>query len=332
MNQNNQQDSRIVIINSTGNEKVMQFASEKVKKPVAKEVTIRHRAIGLNFIDIYHRSGLYPLPLPSKLGLEASGVIEEVGPGVSHLAVGDRVVYASMPLGAYCEVRTMKADQICRLPKDISFDGGASIMLKGLTVEYLFHRTTKIQQGDTILFHAAAGGVGLIACQWARSLGVNLIATAGSDEKCALALKYGATHAINYKNDNFVEVVKSLTNSIGVDVVMDSVGRDTFEGSLDCLKPLGMMISFGNASGKVPPFDIGRLQAKGSLKITRPTLFNPHLLSRKNCKEMAEHLFKKIQNKEIQINIGEKYLFEEIADAHKSMELRKTIGSSIITL
>ena len=280
-----------IIIQATGNATIMKFQKVKLPEVDADEVYIKHKAIGLNFIDIYHRTGIYPLPMPTGLGLEASGVVEEVGKEVTHLQVGDRVAYASNPVGAYCESRVMPAAQVCKLPNSISFKEGAAIMLKGLTTQYLFHSTTPIKKGDTVLFHAGAGGVGLIACQWAKSEGIRLIATAGSEEKCALALAFGATHCINYKSQDFLNEVKNFTNGDGVDVVMDSVGKATFEKSLDCLKPLGMMISYGNASGKVPPIDIGLLQAKGSLKLTRPTLFNPHLSSHDNCQKMSKHLY-----------------------------------------
>ena len=324
--------SKVVKIMNPGEAEEMTFCDFKLPEVGLNEVQIRHKAIGLNFIDIYHRSGVYPLEMPTGLGMEGSGVIEKVGESIKSLKVGDRVAYASTTLGSYSEARVMPATQLCKLPDSISFEQGAAIMLKGLTVQYLFHNTTPLAKGDIILFHAAAGGVGLIACQWAKSEGINLIATAGSDEKCNLAMEYGAVEAINYKKDDFVERVKDLTNGEGVDVVMDSVGKDTFEGSLDCLKPLGMMISFGNSSGKVPPFDIGLLQSKGSLKLTRPTLFNPHLNSSHKCNEMSAKLFKKIQSKDIKITIGQTFPFERIVEAHKALENSETKGSTVITL
>ena len=262
--------------------------------------------------------------------MEAAGVVTDVGENVSHIKVGDRVAYASSQLGAYCNARTMPAAQVCKLPDEISFEEGAAIMLKGLTVEYLFHRTTTINSGDTILFHAAAGGVGLIACQWAKSEDITLIGTAGSEEKCKLALKNGASHMINYREENFLEKVLELTEGKGVPVVMDSVGKDTFEASINCLQPLGMMISFGNSSGKVPPVDIGLLQAKGSLKLTRPTLFNPHLSSFEKCQTMANHLFEKIISEKIKIVIGQTFAFEDIPKAHEALQAGKTIGSTVI--
>jgi NADPH2:quinone reductase len=264
--------------------------------------------------------------------MEASGIVLEVGEGVRHLKIGDRVAYASNPLGAYTEARTMPATLVCKLPEEISFEEGAAMMLKGLTVQYLFHKTTPLSAGDKVLFHAAAGGVGLIACQWAKSEGIELIGTAGTDKKCKMAIEYGATHAINYKTDDFTKKCLELTNGKGVPVVMDAVGKDTFEGSLNCLEPLGMMISFGNTSGKVPPVDIGLLQTKGSLKLTRPTLFNPHLASHESCQDIAEALFKKVLSKDVKIPIGQTFKFEDIAEAHIALEASKTVGSTVITL
>ncbi|MEC8580528.1 MAG: quinone oxidoreductase, partial [Pseudomonadota bacterium] len=294
-------------------------------------VRINHKVCGLNFIDCYQRSGLYPMNLPHAMGMEASGVVDAVGEGVTHLKVGDRVAYASQPPGAYCEARVMPAAQVCPLPDGISFEEGAAMMLKGLTTQYLFHRTTPLKAGDTVLFHAAAGGVGLIACQWAKSEGIRLIGTAGTDEKCQLALDHGASDCINYRDEDWVAKVKELTDGKGVDVVMDSVGKDTFEGSLDCLKPLGMMISFGNASGAVPPFNIGTLGAKGSLKITRPTLFT-HIADHATCQDMAQQLFAKVLSGDVKIRIDQRFPLDQVADAHRSLEARKTTGSTVLTI
>ena len=326
------QSVKSISIDTVGGVEVMKFIETALRKPAQNEVTIEHKAIGLNFIDVYHRMGIYPLPLPSGLGMEAAGVILEVGESITHLAPGDRVAYASTPLGAYAEARTMQAAQVCKLPDTISFEEGAAIMLKGLTVQYLFHNTTPISPGDKILFHAAAGGVGLIACQWAKSEGITLIGTAGTDAKCSLALEYSAAHTINYKTEDFTKKCLELTAGAGVDVVMDSVGKDTFEQSLDCLKPLGMMISFGNTSGKVPPVDLGLLQTKGSLKLTRPTLFNPHLASQENCQSMSQTLFKKILDKDVKITIGQTFKFTDIAKAHLALESGQTVGSTVLTL
>jgi NADPH:quinone reductase len=295
-------------------------------------VTVAHHAIGLNYIDTYHRSGLYPLPMPTGLGSEAAGIVTAIGAGVTHLNIGDRVAYAGGGPGAYAEARTLAAAQVVRLPDGISFETAAAMMLKGLTTHYLFRRTVPITANDTILFHAAAGGVGLIACQWARSEGIPLIATAGTDDKCQMALDHGATHAINYRNTpDFAVRVRELTGGKGVDVVMDGVGKDTFEGSLNSLRPLGMMISFGNASGKVPPFDLGILAAKGSLKITRPTLF-AHTADPATLQQMASELFEKVQSGAISIRIDQRFRLENVADAHRALESRATTGATILTV
>ncbi len=323
--------AKTVIIEEFGGSDQLKVVDRDVGEPKAGEVRIAHRAVGLNFIDVYQRTGLYPLELPTALGMEASGVIEAVGEGVTHLKVGDRAAYAAMPPGSYCEARVMPAAQVCPLPDRVSFEEGAAMMLKGLTVQYLFHRTTPIKAGDTVLFHAAAGGVGLIACQWARSEGINLIGTAGTDEKCALALEHGANHCINYNDQDFTAKVRELTDGKGVDVVMDAVGASTFEGSLDSLKPLGMMISFGNASGPVPPFNIGLLGPKGSLKITRPTLFT-HIADHATCQDMAAQLFAKVQSGDVKIRIDQSHALHDIRAAHDALEARKTTGSTILTV
>ena len=323
--------NRTVIINEFGGSNKLKVVDYPINEPGIGEIRISHKACGLNFIDVYQRTGLYPLDLPHALGMEGSGIIEAIGDNVSHLKVGDRVAYASMPPGSYCGKRVMPAAQVCPLPDEISFEQGAAMMLQGMTVEYLFGRTTPIKAGDTVLFHAAAGGVGLIACQWAKSENITLIGTAGSDEKCKLALENGATHCINYNKNNFEEKVKDLTNGVGVDVVMDSVGQSTFEGSLNCLKPLGMMITFGNASGPIPPFNLGQLGAKGSLKITRPTLFT-HIGNHDVCQEMANNLFTKVISGQIKIIIGQKFPLSDIALAHDSLESRMTTGSTILTI
>lgn len=323
--------ARTVILRDTGGPEVMSIEDRPVGDPSKGEVRIHHKACGLNYIDVYHRSGVYPLQLPHGIGMEASGVIEAVGEGVTHLKVGDRAAYASQPPGAYCEARVMPAAQICPLPDAISFEDGAAMMLQGMTVEYLFHRTVPLKAGDTVLMHAAAGGVGLIACQWAKSEGITLIGTAGSDAKCQLALDHGATHMINYATGDFVARVRELTGGRGVDVVMDAVGKDTFEGSMDCLRPVGMMISFGNASGMVPPVDLGMLGKKGSLQITRPTLFI-HIADHGTCQAMAKHLFDKVISGAVTINIGQTYPLDRVADAHRDLEDRKTTGSTILTL
>jgi NADPH2:quinone reductase len=323
--------AKTAIIEKAGGPDEFRIVDRDVGAPGPGELRIAHKACGLNFIDVYQRSGLYPMEMPQALGMEAAGVVEAVGEGVTHLKPGDRAAYAAQPPGAYCEARVMPAAQVCPLPDGIGFDTGAAMMLKGMTVEYLFHRTTPLQRGDTVLFHAAAGGVGLIACQWARSEGITLIGTAGTDEKCALALEHGADHCINYRSEDFAARVRDLTGGRGVDVVMDSVGRDTFDGSLDCLRPLGMMISFGNASGPVPPFNLGVLGQKGSLKLTRPTLFT-HIADHATCQEMARRLMDKVQAGDVKVRIDQRFALDDVAKAHRALEARKTTGSTVLTL
>ncbi len=323
--------AKTAIIEAHGGPEQFRIVDQQIGEPGPGEIRIRHKAIGLNFIDVYQRAGLYPMTLPHALGMEAAGIIEAVGDGVTHLKVGDRAAYAATPPGAYTEARVMPATQVCPLPDAISFDEGAAMMLKGLTTQYLFRRTTPIAKGDTVLFHAAAGGVGLIACQWAKSEGITLIGTAGTDEKCQLALDHGATHCINYRTEDWVARVKELTGGKGVDVVMDAVGADTFEGSLDSLRPLGFMISFGNASGPVPPFSVGLLAQKGSLKITRPTLFT-HIADHATCQKMARDLFEKVEVGTVKLRIDQRFPLADVAEAHRALEARKTTGSTILTL
>ncbi|WP_281968020.1 quinone oxidoreductase family protein [Roseovarius nanhaiticus] len=319
------------IIEEHGGPERFKLVERDVGAPGPGEVRIAHKAVGLNFIDVYQRTGLYPMELPHAMGMEAAGVIEAVGEGVTHLKEGDRAAYASNPPGAYAEARVMPAAQVCPLPEGISFEEGAAMMLKGMTAEYLFHRTTPLKSGDTVLFHAAAGGVGLLACQWARSEGITLIGTAGSDEKCQLALDHGAAHCINYRSGDWAATVRELTDGKGVDVVMDAVGKDTFDGSLSSLRPLGMMISFGNASGPVPPLDIGILGKKGSLKITRPTLFT-HIADHETCQAMARHLAEKVLSGDVKITIGQRFALRDVAKAHEALEARKTTGSTILEI
>jgi NADPH2:quinone reductase len=263
--------------------------------------------------------------------MEAAGVVEAVGEGVTHLAPGDRAAYASAPPGAYCDRRVMGAAQVCKLPDALSFEQGAAMMLKGLTVQYLFRRTLPLEAGDVVLFHAAAGGVGLIACQWAKAMGVTLIGTAGTAEKCALAKAHGAAHTINYRTENFVERVREITGGQGVKAVMDSVGADTWEGSLDCLRPFGLMVSFGNASGKVPPLDLGVLAAKGSLHVTRPTLFT-HIGDHARCQAMAADLFGMVESGAVKIEVAQRFPLEDVRAAHEALEARKTTGATVLTL
>lgn len=323
--------AKTAIIEAHGGPEQFRIVDMPVGEPGAGEVRIRHHACGLNFIDCYQRSGLYPMELPHALGMEAAGVIEAVGAGVTHLSVGDRAAYACTPSGAYTEARVMPAAQVCPLPDAISFEEGAAMMLKGLTTHYLFRRTTPIERGDTVLFHAAAGGVGLIACQWAASEGIRLIGTAGTDEKCALAVEHGAAECINYRTEDWVAQVRDLTGGKGVDVVMDAVGADTFDGSLDCLRPLGFMISFGNASGPVQPFELAKLAQKGSLKITRPTLF-AHIAEHETCQQMARELFEKVTSGDVKIRIGQRFALDDVADAHRALEARKTTGQTILVV
>ena len=321
-------------IRQPGGPDALEMVDVNVGEPGPGQVRIRHHAIGLNFIDVYHRTGLYPLQLPASIGMEGSGVIEAVGEGVTHLQVGDRAAYASEPPGSYCEVRVMPAQCVCKLPDGISFETGAAMMLKGLTAQYLLLKTRPVEglvPGDFVLFHAAAGGVGLIACQWAKALGLQLIATAGSDAKCQLALANGAAHAINYKAEDFAARVKEITGGQGVKVVYDSVGKDTWDKSLDCLRPFGLMASFGNASGPVAPFAPGVLGAKGSLYLTRQTLFT-HMRSRESTQAMADALFAVVLSGEVKIHIAQRYALADVQQAHRDLEARKTTGSTILTL
>jgi NADPH2:quinone reductase len=278
---------------------------------------------------VYFRTGLYPQTLPAGIGMEGAGVVEAVGEGVTHVKPGDRVAYAGHPPGAYAEVRVMPAAPLVKLPDAIDFETGAAMMLQGMTVQYLLRRTYAVKPGDTILFHAAAGGVGLIACQWARALGVNLIGTVGSDDKAELAKAHGAAHVINYKRENFVERVKEITGGRGVPVVYDSIGKDTFTGSLDCLSPLGMMVSFGSASGPVPPFSLQELASRGSLFITRPTLFT-YVARREDLEATAQDLFDMVSSGKVKIDINQRYALKDAAQAHIDLESRKTTGSSIL--
>ncbi|PQA79177.1 quinone oxidoreductase [Rhodoferax sp. TS-BS-61-7] len=326
--------SRAIHIAQHGGPEQLQLVQVTVGEPGPGEVRIRHHAVGLNFIDVYQRTGLYPQQLPVQLGMEAAGVVEAVGEGVTHLKVGDRAAYASNPPGAYCEVRVLPAKCVCKLPDAISFETGAAMMLKGLTAQYLLKRTLPqggLNPGDFVLFHAAAGGVGLIACQWAKALGLRLIGTAGSDAKCALALANGAEFAINYAADDFAARVKEITGGKGVKVVYDSVGKDTWDKSLDCLAPFGLMASFGNASGPVAPFAPGMLGAKGSIYVTRQTLFT-HIATREATQAMADDLFAVVQSGAVKIHIAQRYTLENVQQAHKDLEARQTTGCTILTL
>lgn len=320
---------KAIRINSVGGPEVMEYVDVEVGDPGPGEARVRQAACGLNYIDVYFRTGAYPQPLPAGLGMEGSGVVEAVGEGVTHVKPGDRVAYAGRPTGAYAEARVMPASILVRLPDAIDLETGAAMMLQGLTVQYLFRRTFPLKGGETILFHAAAGGVGLIACQWARALGVTMIGTVGSDEKAALAKAHGCTHTINYNKENFVERVKDITGGKGVPVVYDSIGKDTFLGSLDCLSPLGMMVSFGSASGAVPPFSLQELASRGSLFITRPTLFT-YTAKREDLDAMAADLFAVVESGKVKIDINQRYALKDVAQAHRDLESRKTTGSTIL--
>jgi NADPH:quinone reductase len=326
--------TRAVRIDQHGGPEQMKVVDVTVGEPGPGEIRIRHHAVGLNFIDVYQRTGLYQLPMPATLGMEGAGVVEAVGTGVTHLKAGDRAAYASHPPGSYSEVRVLPAKNVCKLPDAIDFDTGAAMMLKGLTAQYLLKRTLPqggLKEGDFILFHAAAGGVGLIACQWARALGLQLIGTAGSDAKCALAKENGAAHAINYSKEDFLPRVKEITGGRGVKVVYDSVGKDTFDKSLDCLQPFGLMACFGNASGPVPPFAPGNLAGKGSLYLTRQTLFT-HIATRERTQEMADDLFGVVTSGKVKIRIDQRFALAEVQQAHRDLEARKTTGCTILTL
>jgi NADPH:quinone reductase len=326
------QSSRAVRIHRTGGPEEMVIDTVEVGEPGPGQVRIRHHAIGLNFIDVYQRTGLYNNPLPLQLGMEGAGVIEAVGEGVTHLKAGDRAAYAANPPGSYCDLRVMPAMNVCKLPEAISFETGAAMMLKGLTAQYLLKRCKPVEglePGDFVLFHAAAGGVGLIACQWAKALGLQLIGTAGSDDKCALAKSLGAAHVINYRTENFTQRVKEITGGEGVKVVYDSVGKDTWDGSLDCLRPFGLMVSFGNASGPVAPFAPGILGPKGSIYVTRQTLFS-HIVSRETTQAMADDLFAVVQSGQVNIRIDQRFALTEVQAAHRSLESRATTGCTIL--
>jgi NADPH:quinone reductase len=310
---------------------VLRWEEVEVGKPGRGEVRLRHTAVGLNYIDVYHRTGLYPIQTPAIPGLEAAGVVEEAGAGVADLKAGDRVAYASPPVGAYSESRLMPADRLVKLPADISDTTAAAMMLRGMTAQYLLDRTYAVKPKDTILVQAAAGGVGLILCQWAKHLGATVIGTVGSDEKAALAKEHGCDYPIVYTREDFVARVNEITNEEKVAVVYDSVGKDTFLKSLDCLKPLGMMVSFGQSSGSVPPLDLGLLSAKGSLFLTRPTLMK-YTERREDLLASARDLFEVVQKGKVKIAINQTYPLRDAAQAHRDLEARKTTGSTVLTI
>jgi NADPH2:quinone reductase len=316
-------------IHQTGGPEVLCWEEVDLPAPASGEATVRHHAVGLNFIDTYHRTGLYPLPLPSGLGLEGAGVVEAVGAGVSEVKVGDRVAYAGGPVGAYAEARNIPAHRLLKLPDAIDFKTAAAMMLQGLTAAYLLRRTYRVQPGDAVLIHAAAGGVGLIACQWAKALGATVIGTVGSKAKGELAKAHGCDHVINYTTENFTQCVRDITGGEGVPVVYDGVGKDTFMGSLDSLRPLGMMVSYGNASGPVPPFDLLLLAQKGSLFITRPTVAN-YTSKRSELEALGGELFDIVATGQVRIEINQTYALADAAQAHRDLEARRTTGSTIL--
>jgi len=323
--------TKAIRIKSHGGPEVMQWEKVDVPAPGPGEALIRHTAIGLNFVDTYYRSGLYPLPLPAILGSEGMGVIEAVGPGVSEFHAGDRVAYCSGPIGSYAEARVMPADRLVKLPDGIDDKQAASMMLKGLTAHYLIRTTYRVKSGDTILFHAAAGGVGLILGQWAKHLGATVIGTAGSAEKAKLAKAHGYDHVILYREANFVDEVKKITGGAGLPVVYDGVGKDTFMASLDCLQPRGLMVSFGNASGPVAPFPLTVLSQKGSLYLTRPTL-GTHIAKREDMVNAASELFDVVLKGAVRVQVNQTYMLKDAARAHADLEARKTTGSTVMVV
>lgn len=321
--------SKAIRIFENGGPEVMQWVDVEVGEPGPGEIRIRQEAVGLNYIDVYFRTGLYKQPLPGGIGMEGAGVVEAVGPGVTHLRAGDRVAYAGRPTGAYAQVRVMPADIVLKLPDDISFEQAAAMMLQGMTVQYLVRDTYRVQPGDTVLLHAAAGGIGLIASQWLKALGATVIGTVGNDDKAALARAHGCDHTVVYTRESFLDRVKEITGGKGVAVVYDSIGKDTFNDSLDCLAPRGTMVSFGNASGPVPPVDISVLGAKGSLKLTRPTIMT-YVTQRDLLEPMAAELFDIVRSGKVKIEVRQRYPLSEVAQAHRELEARKTTGSTVL--
>jgi NADPH2:quinone reductase len=314
----------------TGGPEVLQWEEVSVPQPGAGEALVRHKAVGLNYIDTYHRTGLYPMPLPSGIGLEAAGVIEAVGPNVTEFKAGDRVAYANGPIGSYSELKVHPVDRLVKLPDGISFEQGASMMLQGLTVQYLLRRLHVVPKaGDTVLFHAAAGGIGLIACQWAKALGINVIGTVSSEEKAKLARDHGAAHTIIYTKEDFQARVMEITGGKKVPIVYDSVGKDTFLKSLDCIQVRGLMVSFGNASGPVGPTDLGILSAKGSLYVTRPTLMS-YTAKRDELVAAAKDLFDMVLSGKVKVGPRQSYALKDAAQAHRDLESRKTTGSTVL--
>ena len=320
---------RGIILRAPGGPEAMEWSEVPATRLKRNEARVRHTAIGVNFIDVYERTGLYPLPLPATLGREAAGVVEEVGRGVRSVAVGDRVAYAAPFSGSYVEVRNMPADRLVRLPPTVTDQQAAAAMLKGLTAHFLLRRTCKLRKGDTIVLHAAAGGVGLIAVQWARHLGLRVIAVVGSDAKAALAREHGAHEVIVTPREELAARVRELSGGKGVPVVYDSVGKDTFFASLDCLRPFGLMVSYGNASGPVPPVSLAELTRRGSLYLTRPTLFH-YIATKGDLNRAARELFEVIGSGAVRIRIGQSYPLANAQAAHRDLEARRTTGSTVL--
>lgn len=321
--------TKAIRFHETGGPEVLRLEEVDVPAPGPGEVQVRQTAIGLNFIDVYHRTGLYPQPLPSGIGLEAAGVVEVVGEGVGVLKAGDRIAYGTGPIGAYAQRRNLPANRVVRLPDGIADETAAAMMLKGMTVRYLLRATYDVKRGETILFHAAAGGVGLIACQWANALGATVIGTVGSEEKAALARAHGCHHTINYRTEDVAARVREITGGQGVPVVYDSVGQATLEASLSSLRPRGLLVSFGNASGPVRNFDLGSLSAKGSLYVTRPTLMT-YVARDEDLRETAGELVDMVSSGKVKIAINQRYPLADAASAHRDLEARKTSGASIL--
>jgi NADPH2:quinone reductase len=316
-------------IHDTGGPEVLRWEDVEVGEPGEGQARVRHVAVGVNYLDTYHRSGLYPIPLPSGLGSEAAGVVEAVGPGVTVVRPGDRVAYAGGPPGSYSESRLVPAHILVPIPEDGADETAAAVMLKGMTAQYLIRRTYPVKAGETVLFHAAAGGVGQIACQWLRSIGATVIGTVGSDEKAGVARAHGCEHVIVSTREDIPGRVREITGGAGVPVVYDSVGKDTFLASLDCLRPLGLMVSFGNASGKVPPFDIGILSRKGSLYLTRPTLAT-YTATREDLEATARDVFEVIRNGTVKVEVRHRYPLSEAAQVHRDLEGRRTVGPIVM--
>ena len=321
--------SKAIRYDKPGGPDVMKWVDVEVGDPGEGEIRLKQTAVGLNYIDVYFRTGLYPQPLPGGLGMEAAGEVTAVGAGVAGLKAGERVAYVARPPGAYAQERVLRADQVVRLPDAISDEAAASAMLQGLTAQYLLRRTYRVQPGDTILIHAAAGGVGLIACQWAKALGATVIGTVGSDDKAQIAKAHGCDYPIVYTREDFGARVREITNGAGVPVVYDSIGKDTFAKSLDCLAPLGMFVSFGNASGPLPPIDSSELAGRGSLFFTRPTLFT-YIAKRADYDAMAAELFDVIAAGKVKTSINQRYALKDVGVAHADLEARRTTGSTIL--